>query len=154
MPVAVPMTMRPAVLLVTLLLAAAVAPFPGSPAQASCVGPQLSITGQRARLPEVRPAIAVTVDGRYFVNGCDDTGGQATGFGCAHRTRPQDRVTPMAHVELVLRQHGREWRLGTAEATSDGRISWDVRVPVGVEPGRARLMTPASDTLVVVVPRR
>jgi hypothetical protein len=149
--------MRPVALLVALLLAAAVAPLPGSPAEASCAGPQLTltgVTGQAAHLPVVRPGAAVTVEGRYFVDGCDDTGGQATGPGCAHQDRPQDRVTPMTHVELVMRQHGREWSLGAADATTHGRISWNVWIPAGIEAGRARLLAATSQTLVIVGPRR
>jgi hypothetical protein len=156
--------MRPFLPLVTLLLAAALAPFPGATARASCVGPQLAVAGQRSATPEGRPgqgepavlrASVVTVEGRYFADGCDDTGGQTTGFGCAHQTRPQDRVAPMKEVQLVLRQGGREWSLGTADASARGRIAWRVRIPADLEPGRARLLAATSRTaVVVVIPRR
>ena len=60
----------------------------------------------------------------------------------------------MTAVELVLRQQGREWPLGTADADGDGDISWDVRVPAGLRPGRARLLTEGSEVLVVAIPAR
>ncbi len=156
--------MRPLLPLVLLLLAAAVAPFPGAPASASCVGPQLATAGQRAipsearpgqRAPAVRPASVVSVDGRFFVDGCDDTGGQTSVLGCDRQAGPEDQVAPMKDVELVLRQGGREWSLGTADADAHGRITWDVRIPVDLRSGRAILLAATSRTAVVVVgPRR
>ena len=76
-------------------------------------------------------------------------------LGCQHESRPQDRVKPMRRVELVLHQHGRSWTLGTADASRQGRIGWDVRLPAGLRPGRARLTAATSRTPVtIVVPRR
>jgi hypothetical protein len=135
--------MRPAALLVAALLAAALAPFPGSPAAASCAGSVLSIAGPTDP-PELQPGDALTVDGRFFVDGCDDTGGQDTFFGCEEE---HETVTPMTDVDLVLRQRGREWPLGTADATRDGDLSWEVRVPAGLRPGRASLVADGAQDL-------
>jgi hypothetical protein len=146
--------MRPAALLVAALLVAALAPVPGSPAAASCAGPVLGIAGP-AEPPELPPGDELTVTGRFFVDGCDDTGGQDAVLGCDEdHQEDHEVVTRMTHVDLVLRQRGREWPLGTADATRGGDISWEVRVPDGLRPGRARLVAGSSQVLMVVVPPR
>lgn len=143
--------MRPVALLVAALLAVALAPFPGSPAVASCAGPMLLVPGPQRPLPELAAGREVSVTGEFFLDGCDDTGGQDVIFGCEEEREVE---TPMAGVELLLRQRGREWSLGTADADARGRIGWDVRVPDGLRPGRARLLTEGSQALVVSVPGR
>ena len=142
--------MRPAALLVAALLAVALGPLPSSPVAASCAGPVLSITGP-TNPTALRPGDDITVGGRSFVDGCDDTGGQDGVFGC---DREHEVVTRMVDVQLVLRQRGREWPLGTADAAGSGDITWRVRVPDGPRPGRARLVAGTAQALRVAIPSR
>jgi hypothetical protein len=127
-------------------LAATLAPFPQQPASASCAGPTLSVVGADDP-PVVLPGAEVTVEGRFFVDGCDDTGGSNI-FGCEE---PSEAVNPMHDVELVIKQRGREWVLGSEDAGSAsanqlGEISWTAVIPSGVRPGAARLVASSSET--------
>lgn len=144
--------MRPSLLaLVAMLLALAVAPFPGSPAAASCVGPYLD--GVDGDVVEARATM--TVEGRAFVDGCRDTM-SCTGFlGCSSCEWNDPPPTPMTDVELRLEQGGRSWSLGTADARSAddevGWVTWQVTLPDDVRRGRARLVTDAGATATIRV---
>ena len=62
----------------------------------------------------------------------------------------------MQDVALELRQDGRSWRLGTADAgTAEeqrlGYVTWTVELPEGVQPGRARLVADTAQPVDVRV---
>lgn len=121
--------------------------LPGS-ATAGCIAPQLRLAGERypdGTAPEPRPTVRreaeLTVEGRAFREGCDDTGGVDT-FGCEER----EAVAPLREVELRLEQRGRSWSLGTADAGPDHDVRWRVVLPDDVDPGPARLVTDAGSS--------
>jgi hypothetical protein len=162
----VPSRSRSRWLLCAGMLALAFVPLPTGAASASCAAPYLAV-GHRQEHPHVRPGAGLTVVGRAFVRGCDDTGAVSEGsFGC-HSTEHRTPSTPMRDVVLLLRQGDRAWRLGTEDAGSAadntlGRVTWRVRVPAGVAAGRAVLVAdvsprgpdPLDARLPVVVRRR
>jgi hypothetical protein len=127
-------------------------PWPGAPATASCAAPYLRIAGD---LPAPAPGGEFVVEGRAFVDGCDDAGG-TTVFGCSvDEAEPE---VPLKAVTLRLRQGGTEWDLGTADAGSAedgqlGQITWRVTMPADVQPGPARLFTDDSEPLPVELGR-
>jgi hypothetical protein len=139
-------------------------PLPTGAASASCAAPNLAVAH---RQEHVRAGAGLTVVGRAFVRGCDDTGAVSGGsFGC-HSTEHRTPSTPMRDVLLLLRQGDRQWRLGTEDAGSAadnalGHVTWRVRVPAGVAAGRAVLVAdvsprgpdPLDARLPVVVRRR
>ena len=120
-------------------------PVPGGPAAADCAGPSLSLAGAdgaAGSLPVVTLEGPTEVVGRGFVDGCDDTGGGSV-WGCG--SGEGEVETPLSDVELVVRQGGRTWELGTADAgtAADGRlgqVAWQAQLPSGLEPGRAVLV--------------
>lgn len=121
--------------------------LPG-PATAGCIAPQLRLAGERyadGTAPESPPTVLrggeVTVEGRAFREGCDDTGAVDT-FGCEER----EQVVPLRDVELVLEQSGRSWPLGAADAGPDHDVRWSVVLPDDVRPGPARLVTDAASS--------
>ena len=71
--------------LMTALVGLAVVPLPTSPASAGCVAPWLSFDGDYPASDERVPLMRgeeVTVLGRAFRDGCNDTGSPSGGFGC------------------------------------------------------------------------
>lgn len=100
----------------------------------------------------------VRVEGRGFVDGCDDTGG-GDAFGCTH-DEPEP-VIPRADVELRLSSGAVQAEnapgvvLGRADAgTADddrlGQVVWTVVVPTDAPPGRALLDADGAELEVVV----
>ncbi len=138
----------------TALLGGLVAlPSGGGTASASCAAPYLiepaAFSG--GTRPDVPAPGRLTVRGTGFRVGCDDTGGGGV-LGCG--AEQGEEVTPMEDVRLVLRQRGREWRLGTADAgTAEdgklGQVTWKVELPGDVRPGPARLVAGEETVLPV-----
>lgn len=157
--------MRPIFLaLLTGLLGVAVVPYPDSPAAASCAAPSLAIDGketEQRRIPLV-PGEEVTVTGRGFSTGCDDTGEQSVIPGCSGDDESDEEpVEPMQDVELVVlqgRQDPEQTSLavadaGTAEENELGQVTWTFVVPDTLAPGPAVLKTVGSEPLPVrIVP--
>ena len=131
-------------------------------APAGCVGPELRVrdaaaettepgaaTDQPPRVVTLRAGQQVSVRGRYFFVGCNDTG---TSTGCSS-TDPEP-MPPAKDVDLTITQGDRSWVLGTADAgpaKGSYRVRWDVQLPVELEVGDATLT--ARDTeLRVVIP--
>lgn len=130
------------------MLAVAVLPIPtGASASASCASPYLFID-QGDRTASLAPGSSVSVQGRAFVRGCDDTGSVSAGaFGCesAERRTP---TPPMRDVALVLKQGKSRWELGAEDAGAAqdnklGHIAWQVTMPADLRPGRAVLIADA-----------
>jgi hypothetical protein len=85
----------------------------------------------------------VSVDGRGFVDGCQDSTSCSGAGGCS-RCSEDPPPQPLRDVALELQQGGRTWHLGTADAGAAdeqrlGQVTWTFAVPDGVHPGRARL---------------
>lgn len=126
----------------TLLLGLAAAPFPQQAASASCAAPYLQDTPRSAERGE-----SVTIQGRAFVDGCQDSMGCSTGaFGCQSCTYDEPPEVPLEDVELWLVQGERRWMVdvsdaGTASDNQLGHVSWTFDVPRHAEPGPARLRT-------------
>lgn len=147
--------------LVTALAGLAVLPLPQTPASASCATPRLSIEGVESG--RARPALmvgeSVTVLGRGFVDGCDDTGSSST-FGCSGDDGSEPSA-PLEDVELVALQGQptpEQTPLATADAGSAeddrlGWVTWTFVVPATLTPGPATLTTVGSEALRVrIVP--
>jgi hypothetical protein len=129
-------------------------PAPYDGASASCVGPVLELGGEAP--PTVTPGRGLTVTGSYFVEGCNDNVG-VVGGGCSAHEQQREPVSPLREVTLSIRQHGHSWRLGKADADPApehlGDVTWLVTLPMGLEPGRATLVTGRSGPLRVLVSR-
>lgn len=97
--------------IVALLIALSLLPAGGG-AQASCAAPYLTL-GDLA----VSAGSPLTVEGRAFVEGCDDTGG-GDAFGCS--TDEGETEVPMEDVLLEVRQAGRTWDVVLAGSLHDG----------------------------------
>ena len=125
-------------------------------ARGSCVGPTIAVgTDLDPAAPPadggtVRAGQPVTVTGRWFHSGCEDTGGTT---GCGEP--PPDPEAPLLAVELVLRQGGQSWRLDRRDAAPRSEqyaVRWSGTIPPQVRPGPAEL-TAAGATLPVTVTR-
>ena len=89
--------------------------------------------------------------GRYFAAECPPSPSvPAGGGGCApgprqQQARPPETPRPLQDVRLELRQGGRTWQLGEADAQPDAStVAWPVRVPEAERPGRAKLVATAE----------
>lgn len=121
-------------------------PWPARDAVAGCVAPYLEDSATGAAPPVLRLGSTVTIEGDAFANGCDDTGST---WACSAESRE-----PMQDVVLRIRQGGREWELGSADASDGdtvGHVEWTVALPEGLQPGRAVLQADESDPLRVKV---
>ena len=127
-------------LLVAILGGLVALPAGHDPAVAGCVGPRLVEPAAAGGVPAVPEGRAFTVDGEAFGGtACNDTGsGNGNGLACHRGEEEPDPL--LVDVRLLLRQGGRTWELGEADAADGGRISWDVTVPDDVPPGRAVLV--------------
>ncbi len=136
------------------LVGLAVAPLPSGPAAAGCVAPELTIGGDhgsRQQPVELRRGQEVTVEGRFFHEGCDDTGGGDT-LGCT--TEQPEPTPPMEDVELVLLERQSDAAglpLGVADANAHDEATWTFRVPADAPAGRGVLRTQTSGVLFVHV---
>lgn len=136
------------------LLAAAIAPWPTWDASAGCVAPYLRVDDARQERPVVNRGASVTVEGRAFVEGCNDTGGSSGFPGCS--SQDDEPVLPHEDIGLRITQGDRQWELGREDAgTADdnqlGHVSWTITIPDDLRPGRARLEADASDSLPILV---
>lgn len=136
------------------LLAAVIALWPIETASACCVAPYLRVEDAREKRPIVSRGASVTVEGRAFVDGCNDTGGSSGFLGCT----PQDDEPVVPHDDVALRitQGDRQWELGSEDAGTAaddqlGHVSWTFVVPDDLRPGRARLAADASEPLLILV---
>jgi hypothetical protein len=124
------------------LLATAVLPVAG--AEASCAAPYLQV-GEFEQRPVLEAGSSVTVEGRAFVDGCNDSGGVAV-VGCiAIPEEETDTEAAMSDVTLSLRQGPRRYDLGTedaglAEDNELGQITWEITLPGNLRRGPAMLM--------------
>lgn len=141
---------RSALVLATSLLALPVAPFPQSPASASCAAPHL----ENAEGLVLERGATATIEGRAFVHGCRDS--MSCGPGCSGCEYDDPPERPMEDVRLRLVQQGRSWDLdvadaGTADENHLGWVSWRFQVPAGVRPGRAKLVPDESEPVPVLI---
>jgi len=140
--------------LLLVLAGLAVAPYPSSPAAGGCVSPQLSIAGKlssRQSPVELRRGDEVTVDGRFFHDGCDDTGG-GDAFGCS--TDEPEPEPPQQDVELVLLEKPADPEgvsLSVADADEEANATWTFTVPTDAPLGRGILRAGTSSDLYVLV---
>lgn len=127
---------------------------PSGGAQASCAGPSLHARTVTTGAPRLLVGDTMTVTGERFVEGCNDQGGGSV-LGCSRDAG--EEVTAQRQVALQLRQGGRTWDLGTADASEGqdrfGRISWSVRIPIDAAQGPATLLAGNAKLPVVVTGR-
>lgn len=135
---------RTRLVLLAVLVGLSVAPL-GS-AHGSCAGPELSVAGATAEPPVLYTGRPLVVEGRHFVEGCDDQGqGQDSFLGCSVG-EPESEETPMSSVRLTLVQGDRKWPLGTVDAGTGeeradrGHTTWEFRLPKDVVTGEATLV--------------
>jgi len=140
------MTRRALVLLLALVLLTVV-PVPGpGRADASCAAPVLDRpVGKR---PALARGEATDVSGSGFRTGCADSVACPAEPGCGACVENDEEV-PQDDVRLQLRQKGRSWDLGVADADESTRVSWRVVVPGGARPGPARLLADGAEPLLV-----
>lgn len=132
--------MRPVpAILLAALTAATFLPWGQQPAVASCAGPYLIDLDHLV----LHRGASVDINGAAFADGCQDTGSCTTTLGCTSCDYGPE-PTPMSDITLSLRQHGRTWPLGTADArvTDDdfGAVTWGVEIPTDVRIGWATLV--------------
>jgi len=137
---------RSLLILVTAMLGAAVSPFPQTPASASCAAPYLEVSRQLV----LERGATLTIEGRAFVDGCQDVMGCSTGWGCDSCKYDDPPPTPIVDVGLRLVQRGRSWTLGeadaqTAETNDMGRVTWTFEVPAAAKPGPAQLLADQAE---------
>lgn len=128
---------------------------PTPTASSSCAGPELRLPGtaESQKRSTIQAPGPLTVEGRHFVDGCDDTGG-GDAFGCT--TEEPEPVIPHTDVTLELHQGGRSWQLGTedagtAEENRLGHVTWQVLLPEGPATGRATLRAGGARLSVEIV---
>ena len=145
---------RRRLLLLVLLVGLSAAPLgPIGSASGSCAGPELQVAGATGDRPVLHTGRPLQVEGRHFVEGCDDTG-ESSVLGCSRSEESEE--TPMTRVRLTLVQGDRKWVLGTADAGTGadrpdrGHVGWDVRLPDGVVTGRATLVAGSARLPVLV----
>ncbi len=142
-----------------------IAPTSGS---ASCVAPSIELvttpTFVRPISPgrssparaHLTPGARFAIEGRAFVEGCNDTAGVRTG-GCSAPQQQQRRAeAPSRAVPLTLTQNGRSWTLGTADAAGAAEqyaARWTVQLPVDVVPGDATLTSCGASLPVEITSR-
>jgi hypothetical protein len=129
---------------VAVLLGLVSMPFPEQGAAASCAAPYLNTEDKSV----LQRGTTATVEGRAFVDGCQDIGSCSEQFGCSHCDYGEEEK-PLTDVPLTLVQGERRWHLGEANAgkASDnhlGWVTWVVNIPEDAEPGRARLVAPEA----------
>ena len=131
-----------------LVLLAVLVGLSGAPrgsAHGSCAGPQLSVSGSAAEPPVLYTGRPLVVEGRHFVEGCDDELQQDSFLGCSV-DEPESEEAPMTSVRLTLVQGDRKWPLGTADAGTGkdradrGHTTWEFRLPTDVVTGEAMLV--------------
>lgn len=137
--------------LAVLLGALALAPYPSTPAAASCAGPRLDLPAD----PVLERGTTLTIEGAGFVEGCRDSMSCSGSPGCESCAYDDPPERPLEDVDLVMVQRGRSWILGEADAgTAEegrlGQVNWTFEVPADVRPGRAELI-PGDGTDVVDV---
>lgn len=133
--------MRPATMaLLVMLTSVTLLPFGQQAATASCAGPYLTNVEHLV----LHRGTVVEVDGAAFADGCQDVGSCSSTLGCTTCDYGPE-PTPMVDINLSLRQSGRTWPLGSADAGAAqdnelGQVTWAVEIPSGVKPGRATLV--------------
>ena len=143
--------MRPTFLaLLAALLGLAVAPYPQPPAVASCVAPYLLDEGHLV----LERGVPTEVVGQAFVDGCRDTMDCSGVPGCESCEYTDPEPVPYDDVALRVRQGGRTWLLGRADADSAedgraGRVTWPVELPSGVRRGPAKLVAEHAQPVAV-----
>jgi len=137
-----PITMRRSSLLLgTAALAVLLAPSPPPPATASCSGPYLIDTDHLV----LERGTTATVEGRSFVDGCQDSVGCQVGFGCDDCEYDEPPERAREDIALRLVQAGRSWDLDVADAGAAaddhlGWVTWSFTVPRSADPGAAKLV--------------
>jgi hypothetical protein len=129
-------------LTVTLGFFAAGLVLPTAAANASCVGPELSVSPTSAAVGE-----PVEVRGRGFGTACNDT----TENG---ETADRPLGDPDPHVQLRIAQHGLTIPLARLGANDDYEFAVRVTVPGGMQPGPATIESPTSRGVAIVVDPR
>jgi hypothetical protein len=132
---------RSSLLLTATMLGLAALPFPQTPGSASCAGPYLEDTERLV----LQHGATITIEGRSFVDGCQDSMSCSVGWGCDSCEYDDPPPTPMEDVGLRLVQRDRTWSLDVADAEAAennhlGWVTWTFRLPAGVRPGTAKLL--------------
>lgn len=130
--------------LVAVLVGLGSLPLSETDAAASCAAPYLT-AGDTAVLERGTTA---SVEGRAFVDGCQDTGSCTEQLGCSHCDYGEEEV-PLHDVPLTLVQGARRWQLAAADAGSAGAdqlgwVTWTFEIPDDARPGPARLVAPPA----------
>jgi hypothetical protein len=140
--------------LAVLVLLGMLSPAGSHPASASCAAPWLEVKPGTV----LRRGDPLLVEGRGFVDGCQDTMSCGTGLGCDDCEYDDPPPEPLQDVTLRLTQHDRSWPLASADAETAasgraGQVAWRFELPPGAKPGRARLSAGPGTTLDVRIRR-
>ena len=120
--------MRPYRLGLALAIIGSSLSFQVGSAGAGCVGPEVRLDRHRARAGDT-----LVVTGRFWFDGCNDTGGGSSCFGSE-----REEETPTEGIDIDIRQVGSsKWirLVEDVDADKDFRIRSEIELP-GLEPGR------------------
>ncbi|MGH2825755.1 MAG: hypothetical protein ACRDKF_02155 [Actinomycetota bacterium] len=120
--------MRPSGFALAIAIIGASLTIQVSSSKAGCVGPEVEIDRRSAR-----PGETILVTGRYWFDGCNDTGGSSC-FGPAR----EETETPTEGIDIeIKRRGGSEWKrlVENVDADEDFRIRSQIEVP-NLKPGR------------------
>lgn len=101
-----------------------------SPSQASCAAPQIEVSPTPAR-----PGAPITVTGKYFADGCNDTGGCSSGL-CTTTCEQPAPEPPLTGLSVELRRAATVLDSVTVDADERYRIAASLTVPTDAPPGR------------------
>jgi hypothetical protein len=133
---------RTSLVLLATMLGVASAPFPQDTASASCAAPYLKVIESLV----LERGASVVIEGRSFIDGCQDSMSCSGALGCDSCEYDDPPPKPFEDVNLRLVQGDRSWLLGstdaeTAENNHQGWVTWNFDVPVGANPGPAKLVS-------------
>jgi len=121
--------------LIIILALIAIAFLPNA-ASAGCTAPEWDVS------PEAAPGESIDIVGRYFIDGCDDTGGTEDSGGlCSSAPIAQpNEEQPLADVGFRLVRDGQKIEAITTSASPGGGISASLEVPRNAAPGRYQVV--------------
>lgn len=109
-----------------LALAVVVAAFVPQVASASCAAPEWNVDNHRVEAGE---SIAIT--GRFFIDGCNDTGGGSPCGGAV----PQEPEEPMNSIRFELHRRDEPVEAVAVSANQNGDVAATLAVPPDAKAG-------------------
>ena len=114
-----------------LALAVIVAAFVPQAASASCAAPEWDVDNDRAQTGE-----SITISGRFFIDGCNDTGSASWCGGPA----PQEPEVPMTGIRFQLLGGDESVDAVTVSADEQGDVAATLTVPQDAKAGAYKVV--------------